>query len=125
MYLSAVLPLAREWIEIVSAFMVTLTRLVLPLAREWIEIYLLGSCQCPNRVLPLAREWIEILEMLYLSLKGSPFSLLRGSGLKCQPVKQGLIMVTVLPLAREWIEIISTTSFIPSVCGSPSCEGVD
>ena len=35
---SNVLPLAREWIEIVQALCFFIERKVLPLAREWIEI---------------------------------------------------------------------------------------
>ena len=43
MRLFFVLPLTREWIEIVNTLMLMIICLVLPLTREWIEI------NCPHR----------------------------------------------------------------------------
>ena len=100
-----VLPLAREWIEIVEAqellynksmfsllrgsglkfpavFWRNVKAEVLPLAREWIEIFWVNLPTGQRNVLPLAREWIEILQLI--------------------PQKGSFV---VLPLAREWIEI--------------------
>ena len=37
---------------------------VLPLTREWIEIVTVNIICCPVNVLPLTREWIEIVEKL-------------------------------------------------------------
>ena len=78
---------------------------VLPLAREWIEI-LKGICGIGRYkiVLPLAREWIEMVKKLNVCTFNR-FSLLRGSGLKLKYPTDVFISSLVLPLAREWIEI--------------------
>ena len=74
-----VLPLTREWIEIVVARYCRKIGRVLPLTREWIEMgekYELGNFA---DVLPLTREWIEM--MLY------PVAFARSA---CSPSYEGV-----------------------------------
>ena len=77
-----VLPLTREWIEIHTKALCEMFRAVLPLTREWIEIQRCRNEHYSGFVLPLTREWIEIVFTGESSLALTPFSLLRGSGLK-------------------------------------------
>ena len=78
--------------------------MVLPLTREWIKMVLSGLLAFSKAVLPLTREWIEITDERQILLS-RPFSLLRGSGLKCELNRDGVNKIVVLPLTREWIEI--------------------
>ena len=78
--------------------------IVLPLTREWIEIMVAEPVNITASVLPLTREWIEILATTTEQVEGT-FSLLRGSGLKfCKSILPRSIN-GVLPLTREWIEM--------------------
>ena len=78
----AVLPLAREWIEMQKVNEDLRNIHVLPLAREWIEMLNGNLASYERAVLPLAREWIEIINNIILTMLFPLFSLLRGSGLK-------------------------------------------
>ena len=77
-----VLPLTREWIEILLMPFLSSFPSVLPLTREWIEMFLHGQRAVTLLVLPLTREWIEIRFISMLNRTRERFSLLRGSGLK-------------------------------------------
>ena len=55
-----VLPLTREWIEMMIICDSREQKNVLPLTREWIEIKRTRQSQKNIKVLPLTREWIEI-----------------------------------------------------------------
>ena len=77
-----VLPLTREWIEILPEDVNSLPEDVLPLTREWIEISVGTQNSKAAKVLPLTREWIEIPRRKPAYIIIIAFSLLRGSGLK-------------------------------------------
>ena len=85
---------------------------VLPLTREWIEIIIFRNLTKMFNVLPLTREWIEIRQSRILFLLAQ-FSLLRGSGLKSVHNPITYSKCKVLPLTREWIEM--STSFRPDM----------
>ena len=61
-----VLPLTREWIEILKMVLMKNFLTVLPLTREWIEMHAVVLQPDTVDVLPLTREWIEILEDMHL-----------------------------------------------------------
>ena len=77
-----VLPLTREWIEMMQSNSSEFPQTVLPLTREWIEMEIVVKIYKKNIVLPLTREWIEILDICTNGARCARFSLLRGSGLK-------------------------------------------
>ena len=65
--ISFVLPLTREWIEMLVDFIIENAPAVLPLTREWIEMAQTSFLLTTTGVLPLTREWIEI-RPLYIML---------------------------------------------------------
>ena len=101
--LHSVLPLTREWIEIINSIVLIMKLTVLPLTREWIEM-------------PIWRRLYTLFRR---------FSLSRGSGLKSLPRSRHCRGRKVLPLTREWIEISSAMPRSAPSCCSPSHEGVD
>ena len=64
---AVVLPLTREWIEIIFDKPGVNYNFVLPLTREWIETLDCSLISSTENVLPLTREWIEIFQSLYYS----------------------------------------------------------
>ena len=63
--IDTVLPLTREWIEIIFLSYMRIYTDVLPLTREWIEMDMVPVIVPFISVLPLTREWIEMPKMVY------------------------------------------------------------
>ena len=97
-----VLPLTREWIEIINFLYLSSSRTFSLLRGSGLKFY----CQISLHI----RYW---------------FSLLRGSGLKFTESVKQQPLGTVLPLTREWIEIIRFSPKPNCSWSSPSYEGVD
>ena len=122
-----VLPLTREWIEMIKSILSSKSLLTFSLLRgsglkyfkytllkiknsspsyegvDWNSKWKVGTV-IKTAVLPLTREWIEI-RSLQTNLTSPLFSLLRGSGLKSYDHLWQDTQDLVLPLTREWIEI--------------------
>ena len=105
-YRKCVLPLTREWIEIIMLVNTEVISRPFSLLRgSGLKLDVLNHLLCGRAVLPLTREWIEM--SLFLRSLGI---------MHCSPSYEGVDwniskhiklrgVIMVLPLTREWIEI--------------------